>query len=62
LPFSRLEATVKITAILRRTDALEAPLAPWALLAGELAAGFLLLLSDRLPPVLLQSLQLFLRF
>ena len=45
-----------------RSEAAELPLAPWALLLGELAAAFLLLASDRLPPVLLQSLQLFLRF
>jgi hypothetical protein len=56
-----VEATVK-HASLSRSEAAELPLAPWALLLGELAAAFLLLTSDRLPPVLLQSLQLFLRF
>jgi hypothetical protein len=34
----------------------------WSLLLGELAIGSLLFLSDRLPPVLFRSLQLFLRF
>ena len=39
-----------------------APGVLWSLLLGELAIGSLLFLSDRLPPVLLRSLQLFLRF
>jgi hypothetical protein len=34
----------------------------WGLLAGELSFVLLLLASDRLPPVLIRSLQLFLRF
>jgi hypothetical protein len=38
------------------------PAVLWSLLVGELAIGFLLLLSDRLPPVLFRSLQLFLSF
>jgi hypothetical protein len=39
-----------------------APAALWSLLVGELAIGSLLLLSDKLPLVLVRSLQLFLRF
>jgi len=39
-----------------------APAVLWSLLVGELAIGTLLLLSDKLPPILVQSLQLFLRF
>jgi hypothetical protein len=38
------------------------PLVLWALLAGELVITSCLLLSDRLPSVLVRSLQLFLRF
>ncbi len=38
------------------------PVVLWALLAGELAIASCLFLSDRLPPVLVRSLQLFLRF
>ncbi len=38
------------------------PTVLWSLLAGELAIGCLLLLSDKLPPILIRSLQLFLRF
>jgi hypothetical protein len=34
----------------------------WALLAGELLATTLLVASDRLPGILLRSLQVFLRF
>ena len=43
-------------------EAFEAPNLFWGLLAGELSLAFLLLASDRLPSVLIQSLQLFLRF
>jgi hypothetical protein len=39
-----------------------ASLPAWALLAAELGLAFLLLLSDRLPPVLTRGLQLFLSF
>ena len=39
-----------------------APSALWTLLVGELALGSLLLYSDRLPLILVRSLQLFLRF
>jgi hypothetical protein len=34
----------------------------WCLLVGELAVGLVLGLSGKLPPVLVRSLQLFLRF
>jgi hypothetical protein len=34
----------------------------WSLLLGELALGVLLFASDRLPPILVRSLQIFLRF
>jgi len=34
----------------------------WGLLAGELALTLLLAASDKLPSVLIRSLQLFLRF
>jgi hypothetical protein len=43
-------------------EAIEAPNLLWGLLAGELSLALLLLGSDRLPPVLIRSLQLFLRF
>jgi hypothetical protein len=43
-------------------EAFEAPNLLWGLLAGELSLAFLLLTSDRLPSVLIRSLQLFLRF
>jgi hypothetical protein len=38
------------------------PVVLWSLLVGELVINSLLLLSDKLPPVLFRSLQLFLRF
>ena len=43
-------------------EAIEAPNLLWGLLAGELSLVLLLLGSDRLPAVLIRSLQLFLRF
>lgn len=43
-------------------EAIETPNLLWGLLAGELSLVMLLLGSDRLPPVLIRSLQLFLRF
>jgi len=43
-------------------EAIEMPNLLWGLLAGELYFVLLLLASDRLPPVLIRSLQLFLRF
>ena len=43
-------------------EAIEVPNLLWGLLAGELNFALLLLGSDRLPSVLIRSLQLFLRF
>jgi hypothetical protein len=43
-------------------EAVEVPNLLWGLLAGELSLALLLLGSDRLPFVLIRSLQLFLRF
>jgi hypothetical protein len=43
-------------------EAIEAPNLLWGLLAGQLSLVLLLLGSDRLPAVLIRSLQLFLRF
>jgi hypothetical protein len=43
-------------------EAVEVPGLLWGLLAGELGFALLLLTSDRLPSVLIRSLQLFLRF
>jgi hypothetical protein len=43
-------------------EAFEAPNLLWGVLAGELTLAVLLLSSDRLPSVLIRSLQLFLRF
>ena len=43
-------------------EAIEVPNLLWGLLAGEAALALLLLGSDRLPSVLIRSLQLFLRF
>ena len=43
-------------------EAIEVPNLLGGLLAGELCLALLLLGSDRLPPVLIRSLQLFLRF
>jgi hypothetical protein len=43
-------------------EAIEVPNLLWGLLAGELCLALLLLGSDRLPSVLIRSLQLFLRF
>jgi hypothetical protein len=43
-------------------EAFEVPNLLWGLLAGELSLFVLLLASDRLPSVLIRSLQLFLRF
>jgi hypothetical protein len=34
----------------------------WLMMAGELAIGAALLLSDKLPSILVSALQLFLRF
>jgi hypothetical protein len=43
-------------------EAFEAPNLLWGLLAGELSLALLMAASDRLPAVLIRSLQLFLRF
>ena len=43
-------------------EAVEVPNLLWGLLAGELLLFLLLLASDKLPSVLIRSLQLFLRF
>ncbi len=43
-------------------EAVETPHLLWGLLAGELSLTLLLAGSDRLPAVLIRSLQLFLRF
>jgi hypothetical protein len=43
-------------------EAFEAPNLLWGLLAGEFSLALLLLASDKLPPILIRSLQLFLRF
>jgi hypothetical protein len=43
-------------------EAFEPPNLLWGLLAGEFSLVLLLLASDRLPLVLIRSLQLFLRF
>ena len=61
LPFSPGETTVKKALALPAAD-LGAPAVIWSLLAGEFAISCLLLLSGKLPPLLVRSLQLFLRF
>jgi len=43
-------------------EALELPNLLWGLLAGEISLVLLAAASDRLPAVLIRSLQLFLRF
>jgi hypothetical protein len=43
-------------------EAIEAPNLLWGMLAGELSLFLVLLASDRLPSVLIRTLQLFLRF
>ena len=43
-------------------EAFEAPSLLWGALIGELGLAVLLLSSDRLPTILIRSLQLFLRF
>ena len=55
------------TAVMRKAlavglEAIETPNLLWGLLAGELSLVLLLLGSDKLPSVLIRSLQLFLRF
>lgn len=58
---------LQILAVMRKAlaiglEAFEAPNLLWGLLAGEAFLALLLLASDRLPSVLIRSLQLFLRF
>ena len=60
MPLSCIDAMRKALAI--GLEAIETPNLLWGLLAGELSLVMLLLGSDRLPPVLIRSLQLFLRF
>jgi len=54
--------TVTRKALAVGLEAIEAPSLLWGLLAGEVCSALLLLGSDRLPSVLIRSLQLFLRF
>lgn len=60
MPFSTVVVMRKALAI--GLEAIEAPNLLWGLLAGELSLFLVLLASDRLPSVLIRSLQLFLRF
>jgi hypothetical protein len=53
--------TVKATAAIA-WERYDASALLWAALVGELVAAVLLLASRNVPPVLLRSLQLFLRF
>ncbi len=55
-------AAVMRKALAVGVEVIEVPNLLWGLLAGELSVALLLLASDRLPPVLIRSLQLFLRF
>ena len=60
LPLCSLAVMRKALAV--GLEAFEVPNLLWGLLAGELSLFILLLASDRLPSVLIRSLQLFLRF
>jgi hypothetical protein len=60
LPFYALAVMRKALAI--GLEALEVPNLLWGLLAGEIALVLAAAGSDRLPAVLIRSLQLFLRF
>ena len=60
MPLSWVDAMRKALAI--GLEAIEMENLLWGLLAGELSFVLLLLASDRLPSVLIRSLQLFLRF
>ncbi len=60
LPFSLVAVMRKALAIGR--ESLEASHLLWGLAAGEVSIALLLLSSDRLPSILVRSLQLFLRF
>jgi hypothetical protein len=60
LPLSELAVMKKAIAI--GLEAIEVPSLLWGLLAGELSLSLLMAASDRLPDILIRSLQLFLRF
>ncbi len=60
MPFYRLTAMRKALAL--RRDAIEASQFLWVLAAAEVSLALTLLASDRLPSILVRSLQLFLRF
>jgi len=61
LALIKAEEAVK-KALAATVSDLGTPIVLWSFLVSELAAGGLLLLSGRLPSVLVRSLQLFLRF
>jgi hypothetical protein len=61
-PLPLLDPVVMRKALAIGLEAIEAPNLLWGLLAGEFSLTLLLLASDRLPSVLIRSLQLFLRF
>ena len=61
-PLPLLSDVVMRKALAIGLEAIEAPNLLWGLLAGEMSLFLLLLGSDRLPSVLIRSLQLFLRF
>ncbi len=61
-PQMRAFAEDEIREARAKLEAIEAPNLLWGLLAGEISLALLLLASDRLPAVLIRSLQLFLRF
>lgn len=56
------EAAVMRKALAIGLEALEVPNLLWGLLAGEISLVLAAAASDRLPAVLIRSLQLFLRF
>ena len=56
------EADVMRKALAIGLEALEVPNLLWGLLAGEISLVLAAAASDRLPAVLIRSLQLFLRF
>lgn len=60
MPLSSVAVMRKALAI--GLEAFEVPNLLWGLAAGEVCLALLLLGSDKLPSVLIRSLQLFLRF
>ena len=60
LPSSGLAVMKRAIAI--GLEAFEPSHLVWGLLAGELSLALLMVASDRLPVILIRSLQLFLRF